>query len=122
MNSNNIHPIHIDLSAPSPITITELGAVNEMVRVPVSITSSINTYNIDGYVADTATWNSKTSLIAEKNAVYIYTDHFVDSLGNKIPGFKVGDGVTLLAELSFNDDSIEEKLSIDIIDCGIGAG
>lgn len=56
----------------------------------------------------TAHWDAQKTLIGEENFLYVYTDHQskTDSWGRTthIPGFKVGDGKTLLSKLPFTDD------------------
>lgn len=115
-------PVYVDLSVMSSEQVFDLNTSEDKVRVPIALNESVYTINTDGFVASTEYWDSQALLIAEKNVVYIYTDRYVDSLGRNIPGFKVGDGITYLIDLPFNDDSIEERLSISVIDCGVGAG
>ena len=52
----------------------------------------------------TAAWSAKSTLVSKKDTLYIYTDHrTVD--GVSIPGMKFGDGVSLLKDLPFMDES-----------------
>lgn len=55
-------------------------------------------------VATTEEWNSHRELIAQKNVVYVYSDHETNEEGQAVPGFKVGDGLAYLIDLPFNDD------------------
>lgn len=54
--------------------------------------------------ATTEEWNSQREMIAERNVVYVYTDHETTTDGKPVPGFKVGDGLAYLIDLPFNDD------------------
>ena len=55
--------------------------------------------------ATTAEWDAQSSLISEKDVMYVYTDYTEDSSGTLLPGIKVGDGVTLLSQLPFTASS-----------------
>lgn len=48
----------------------------------------------------TEEWNSKPQLVSVKDIVYVYTDHNIID-GQRVPGIKVGDGVTFLIDLPF---------------------
>jgi hypothetical protein len=48
----------------------------------------------------TESWNSQASLVSQQKTIYVYTDYQVHE-GKNIPGFKVGDGITLLINLPF---------------------
>lgn len=61
-------------------------------------------------VDTTEGWNAKTTLIAEKNVVYMYSDHETNSEGQPVPGFKLGDGLAYLIDLPFNDDLMVEHI------------
>lgn len=48
----------------------------------------------------TANWDAQQELVGKKDHLYVYTDYI--SIGNvNYPGFKVGDGSTLLSDLTF---------------------
>lgn len=52
------------------------------------------------YAATTAEWEAQTTLVSERNSIYVYTDY--DTVDNEpIPSIKIGDGVTLVNDLSF---------------------
>ena len=58
----------------------------------------------------TAAWNARTTLVAERGILYVYSDHdiYIDhETGDTIfvPGIKVGDGTSLLSALPFIDFS-----------------
>lgn len=56
------------------------------------------------YTKTTAQWNSQSSLVAQKDVLYIYTDHKTITKNNQtftIPGFKIGDGLTYLIDMPF---------------------
>lgn len=55
-------------------------------------------------------WNRKRDLVAEKGALYIYSNYKRDSLGNKIPGIKIGDGSSCLIDMPFFTDRYEEHI------------
>lgn len=48
----------------------------------------------------TANWNAQQTLVGKKDHLYVYIDYITDG-NNVYPGFKVGDGDTLLSDLSF---------------------
>ena len=48
----------------------------------------------------TANWNAQQGLIGKKDHLYVYTDYILDGT-NAYPGFKVGDGETLLIATPF---------------------
>ena len=68
----------------------------------LSVPASMTVNNV--LVATTAEWNSNPSLIGKKGTVYVYTDKSVNSDGEPVPGFKVGDGLAYLIDAPFNDD------------------
>lgn len=59
----------------------------------------------------TANWNAKSSLVSEKDIIYIYTDHEQDSDNNNIPGIKIGDGTSFLVDLPFIDALLLEHIN-----------
>lgn len=59
-----------------------------------------------------AQWNSDPQRIAEKNTIYIYTDHETNpETGEPIPAMKVGDGRTYLIDMEFITDYAAELLA-----------
>ena len=52
------------------------------------------------YSATTAEWNAQLTLIAEKDAIYVYTDHATVG-GHEVAGIKVGDGTSYLIDMPF---------------------
>lgn len=62
------------------------------------------------FVNTTEYWNSQPSLIAVKNAIYVYTDYEKDSEGNDVPGLKVGDGLGYLIDAPFTTDPYYEHI------------
>lgn len=48
----------------------------------------------------TESWDAQATLVSQQKTIYVYTDYQVDE-GKNIPGFKVGDGITLLINLPF---------------------
>jgi len=95
--------IEADLNTSTPKTVEAYIA-----RKPKSLTAEVQFSSGGGtnnlLVGTTAEWNSQTHLIGRRDIVYVYTDHEHDSQGNPIPAFKVGDGLTYLIDLPFNDD------------------
>lgn len=61
------------------------------------------------YYDTTENWNSDTTKVAEKGAIYIYSDvaSFTDDQGNTYPvaGLKIGDGTSYLIDMPFVNDS-----------------
>ena len=55
------------------------------------------------YFDTTANWNTKTSLISELNAFYVYTDYTIID-GQPVPSFKIGDGLAYVVDLPFVTD------------------
>ncbi len=73
--------------------------------------ANIKKFKIDGYefrenvlVDTTANWNADTSIIAQKDYVYIYSDKYTNDNGDPVPAFKVGDGTSYLVDMPFNED------------------
>lgn len=54
-------------------------------------------------------WNSQSSLIAEENIVYVYSNQY-ERDGLNIPGFKIGDGTSYLIDMPFNDDVMSRHI------------
>lgn len=54
-------------------------------------------------------WDSQAGLVAEKGAVYIYSDHeyIEDEAGNRTPvaGIRIGDGTSFLVDMPFISDA-----------------
>lgn len=67
------------------------------------------------YQKTTEEWNSTPSLVAEKGAVYIYTDYKHDEKGNDIPGIKLGDGKAYLIDAPFCDQDMQDHINNLII-------
>ena len=66
------------------------------------------------YYDTTASWNSKTDLVSEAAAIYIYSDHrtiTVSGSSRNVPGMKIGDGHTLLTNIPFIDDGPDAALT-----------
>ena len=63
----------------------------------------------------TAYWSSRTSLISEKDTIYIYTDYKKNENNKDIPGIKIGDGLTYVVDLPFIDDEVTEHIADKII-------
>lgn len=52
------------------------------------------------YAATTAEWDAQTTLVSERNSIYVYTDY--DTVDDEpVPSIKIGDGVTLVKDLTF---------------------
>lgn len=72
------------------------------------------------YYDTSANWNMQGSLIAERAAIYIYSDrdYLTDDDGNLIPvaGMKVGDGSSYLIDMPFTDDALLQQLVRHIYD------
>ncbi len=59
-------------------------------------------------------WNNQTSLISEKNTLYVYTDYMTDE-NLTIPGFKLGDGKAYLIDLPFTDKVYYDHIRNQVI-------
>jgi hypothetical protein len=79
-------------------TITD--AINELDRKITSV-----------YFDTTAGWAEQTSLVSEKNSIYVYIDYAVDSLGRDIAAFKVGDGKAFVVDLPFADSGLADHIN-----------
>ena len=55
-------------------------------------------------------WASQTSLVSEKDAIYVYTNNHVDSQGNLNASAKIGDGLAYVVDLPFVDSGIWEHI------------
>ena len=51
-----------------------------------------------------AEWDAQTTLIGERNTIYVYTDAVVDDFGIVYARFKVGNGIGYLLDLPFTDN------------------
>lgn len=60
-------------------------------------------------------WNAQTTLISEKDAIYVYTDYDTDSHGNVVPGIKIGDGLAYLIDMPFVDQVMQEHIADTVI-------
>lgn len=68
--------------------------------------------------ATTEYWNSKPSLIAEKNTIYIYTDYRqkeVDGQMVDVAGMKLGDGLAYLIDIPFTDEDFLSHIQDAVI-------
>lgn len=61
------------------------------------------------FYGTTAEWDAQTTLVSEKNAFYVYTDHAVVD-GKYIPGMKLGDGLAYVVDLPFLDAVLTEHI------------
>lgn len=55
-------------------------------------------------------WAQQTSLVSEKDAIYIYTNNHTDSQGNELASAKIGDGMAYVVDLPFTDQGIYEHI------------
>lgn len=56
------------------------------------------------YYRTTAGWNEQPSLISERGAIYVYSDHsstIIDGQAKPVPGIKIGDGSSYLIDMPF---------------------
>lgn len=61
--------------------------------------------------ASTEYWNSHPDIVGKAGYIYIYSDWMEDPEYGKIAGFKVGDGETLLVELSATDQMWQDHVT-----------
>lgn len=54
-------------------------------------------------------WDSQIGIIAEKNAVYVYTNHSYEG-DTPIPAIKIGDGTSYLIDMPFIGDDVMREL------------
>ena len=59
----------------------------------------------------TAGWNTKSTLVSERGAIYIYTDKTFDAPGADVtaPSLKIGDGLAYVVDLPFFDELIAQE-------------
>lgn len=102
--SGTVNGAEVSLTGTLSGTQQMVGILNPKgsLRGGLSVPTSITVNNV--LVGTTAEWNSNPSLIGKKGTVYIYTDKSVNSDGDPVPGFKVGDGLAYLIDAPFNDD------------------
>ena len=98
--SNGTENLSVDLSGDGNITI-ELGNIYDLGSCKV-------VYNT------TAFWNSYPDLVAKKGYIYIYSD-YMQSGGQNIAGFKVGDGTSYLIDMPFTDKISMEHIQNNTI-------
>lgn len=60
-------------------------------------------------VDTTAGWNAQTTLVAEEDVIYIYSDYQTEG-GETYAGFKLGDGTSYLKDLPFTDGLYAEHI------------
>lgn len=65
------------------------------------------------YYDTTANWNSRSTLVAEAGALYVYSDHSVVN-GENVPGVKIGDGLAYLIDMPFVADDIANSITTHI--------
>lgn len=63
-------------------------------------------------------WDSQVGLIAEKNAVYVYTNHSYDG-NTPISAIKIGDGTSYLIDMPFLGDDIMTDLRAHIANLSV---
>lgn len=77
------------------------------------------------YEGNTAWWSTQTSLVSEKNAVYIYSDYREeqqqDGSFKTVPGVKIGDGLAYVVDLPFIDNTEDLNRHIQDTDIHITA-
>ena len=104
-----------DLSVTTTIYPTDkvmiVGAEDEHLVTMQTLQGYLNA-NLDKQIlfGTTAEWNAQSQLQSEAGKVYVYTDHRIDSRGNRIAGIKMGDGNAYLIDLPFQDEAIYEHI------------
>lgn len=88
-----------------------VGAEDEHLVTMQTLQNYLNA-NLDKQIlfGTTAEWNAQSQLQSEAGKVYVYTDHRIDSQGNRIAGIKMGDGNAYLIDLPFQDEAIYEHI------------
>ncbi len=120
--------LHESRGADNGVTITygkNLIDLSQEENIENTITGIYPYWSTDGgqttdghtiYSNTTAYWNAQTTLKPNENDVYIYTDHGTrqnsDGTTTKTPGYKIGDGSTLLSALAFLNDDDERLLNV----------
>lgn len=56
-------------------------------------------------------WTNHSSLVSEKNTIYVYTDYKQTQDGYYIAGVKVGDGSAYIVDLPFSDMLMEQHMT-----------
>lgn len=62
------------------------------------------------YIGTEDSFNDNT-VISEKDAVYIYTNHTIDSQGRNVPAYKIGDGNAYVVDLPYSTSLLEEHIN-----------
>ena len=70
------------------------------------------------YYNTTAGWNEQITLRSELNAMYVYTDGYVENNVN-IPRIKIGDGTSYLIDMPFLDSELISVINEHIADASI---
>ena len=93
-------------------SIMVVGASNEHLVTIQTLQDYLNA-NLDKQVLFNTTdgWDVQLRPQSEPNTLYIYTDHQIDSQGNKIAGIKVGDGNAYVCDLPFIDAICTEHMA-----------
>jgi hypothetical protein len=109
------------LTAGEQINVVKTSDYNDLLNLP-----QINSITLKGnksalelglgavYYDTTANWDAQPHIIAERGAIYIYSDHetIVDSVGNikNVPGVRIGDGTSFLIDLPFVSEHLAAVL------------
>lgn len=122
-------PLNAHLTSDDAILSTDFGTIHtlaendyEKLKNKPSINSVILTGALTArdlglgnvYYDTTAAWDSQFMLVAERAAIYIYSDYqiYEDEAGNQIPiaGLKIGDGTSYLIDMPFVTDNMSGAL------------
>ena len=56
-------------------------------------------------------WNAHPDMIARRGFIYVYSNYKVDEEGRNIAGMKVGDGVSYLIDMAFDDELYADHIN-----------
>lgn len=82
------------------------------IRLPNGVTYNIKSQAPTVLQDTTANWNAQSTLVSQKDCVYVYTDHHTVD-GQDIPGIKIGDGNAYLIDLPFTDAAFIAHIADD---------
>ena len=98
-----------DLVASNIVYFTQQGLESNVQTAIDILAEAVIAAGAKIYYDTTENWNQKPQLVSEKGSLYIYSDRYsLDS--TDIPAMKVGDGVSLVTNLPFTDEVLQDGI------------